>query len=335
MPETSRASTLRPRLFALLKIALGVGLLWLLHHRGLLDPSRILAALVREPLWMGATVVLHGAVFALLGVRWRLLARAGGIGIRHAVAQRLTFVSHFFSTCLPGNGAGDLVKGALLSRTGIAFSEVLGTMAVDRVAGMAGLFCSWNACMLAIGVLHPELRSLLFPILPFTAGVAILLVGSLFATSPLAAFATTWTRRLPSRGLVGRIAAQATAMLERMDRCAERPGPVALGLGLSLVVQVCFLATALCAARSLGLPLGILEVGAVLPLAALANAIPVSPGGLGVGESVASVALARLGHPSSSGAELMIVVRMAVMVWALFGGILYALSAVPGKVSKP
>lgn len=335
MPDTSRASTLRPRLFALLKVALGVGLLWLLQHKGLLDPSRILDAIVREPFWMGGTVVLHGAVFALLGVRWRYLARAGGIAIRQGVAQRLTFISHFFSTCLPGNGAGDLVKGALLSRTGIAFSEILGTMAIDRVAGMAGLFCNWNLCMAAISILHPELRSLLAPILPFTGIVAVLLVCSLFATAPLARLATRWTRRLPAKGIAGRVSAQAIAMLERMTLCTDHPGPVMAGLGISVVVQVCFVATALCAARSLGLPLDFLEVGAVLPLAALANALPLSPGGLGIGESVASVALARLGHPSSSGAELMIVVRMAVLVWALFGGIVYALSAFPARSSEP
>lgn len=335
MPEASGSPHLRRRLLAVLKIALGLGLLVLLHRQGILDPGRIFSALRDEPLWMGLVVVLHGLLFSLLGVRWWLVANRGGIALGMETSQRLTFVSHFFSTCLPGNGAGDLVKGVLLSRRGLRFPDVLGTMAFDRVSGMAGLFLNWSLCLGALAWWEPAVRPLLLPVLPFSLLAAAMLVGSLVATAPLARLASASAARLPAQALLSRLAAAAVAMLERMERCARDPRTVAWSLGISMVIQAVFLTLALCAARSLSLELGFLDVGAVLPLAALANALPLSPGGLGVGESVASVALARLGHSPQAGAELMIVVRLAVIVWAIVGGCVYALSSFGSRKVSP
>lgn len=327
MADSTATPLLRRRFFAVLKISLGLGLLWLLYRQGLLDPQRILSAMRDEPLWVGSTVLLHGLLFSLLGVRWWLVAARGGIPLRMETSQRLTFISHFFSTCLPGNGAGDLVKGVILSRTGLRFSDVLGTMAFDRVSGMAGLFLNWSLCMMALAWLEPAVRPLLLPILPFSVVAAAVLVGTLVATSPLARLAKRLSDGLSPASLLARLAESSLAMLARMERCARDRRTVAASLGISMVIQAVFVVLALCAARSLSLQLGFLDAGAVLPLAALANALPLSPGGLGVGESVASVAMARLGHPREAGAELMIVVRVAVMVWAIVGGLVYAFSS--------
>ena len=335
MPDSSGSPFPRRHLLAVLKVGLGLGLLALLHHQGLLDPRRILAALREEPLWVGLAVVLHGLLFALLGVRWWLVANRGGIALRMETSQRLTFVSHFFSTCLPGNGAGDLVKGVILSRTGLRFSDVLGTMAFDRVSGMAGLFLNWSLCLGALIWVEPSVRPLLLPVLPVALLAVTLLVGSLVATAPLAGIARSLGRRLPDRKVLTGLVAAAIGTLERMERCARDRRTVAGSLGISMAIQALFVVLALCAARSLSLELGFLEAGAVLPLAALANALPLSPGGLGVGESVASVALARLGHPPQAGAELMIVVRVAVVVWAIVGGLVYAFSSFGPRKEAP
>jgi uncharacterized protein (TIRG00374 family) len=335
MPEATGNASWRGRLFAALKIALGMGLLWLLHRQGLLDPARILSALRNQPLWVGLAVTLHGALFSMLGVRWWLVATRGGIPLRMATSQRLTFVSHFFSTCLPENGAGDLVKGVILSRMGPRFPDVLGTMAFDRVSGMAGLFLNWSLCMAALAWQEPQVRPLLLPILPFSIAAATLLVGSLAATSRLTSLARNVSGRLSGRPLPKRIASASVTMLERMERCAGDPSTVVASLGISMAIQALFVVLALCAARSLSLQIGFLDAGAVLPMAALANSLPLSPGGLGVGESVASVAMSRLGHPPEAGAELMIVVRIAVVVWALFGGLVYAFTSFAPRRGSP
>lgn len=305
------------------RILLGALLLWFLHEKGLLDAHHIGDAIAHHPFWVASAVVLHGILFLLLGVRWSYVAAAGHLHIPLRTAEKLTFISHFFSTCLPGNGAGDVVKGFLLSRTGIPFSEILGTMAIDRVAGMTGLFLTWNGCMVAVAALHPETRPLLLAVVPFTLPVAILLLASLYATASLGRIAVRIADRLPRKGIVGRLASEATTTLERMTHCTSRRSTVTISVTISVGLQLILLAVALCAARSLSLSLSLLEAGAILPLASLANALPLSPGGLGVGETAASLALARLGHPANTGAELMLVVRLAFTVWAILGGIIY------------
>jgi len=324
MAEPTPATGTRRHLATTLKILLGAFLIWFLHRQGLLDPHRILLALRRSPGWIALAAVSHGVLFSLLGLRWRNIARGGGIPLDHSDSQRLSFISHFFSTCLPGNGAGDLVKAALFSRRGIPLGEVLGTMAVDRVAGMSGLFLTWTASMSVVAWAQPQARPLLLAILPVAATGSLLLVASLFATAPLGRLFHRFAARLPRSGRMGTAIDHAAAMFDRMNHCASHPGRLLGALALSLLIQCFFLGAALCAARSLDIPLGFLEAGAVLPLASLANALPLSPGGLGVGESAASIAMSQLGHPASAGSELMLVLRLVTACWAVFGGVLYA-----------
>lgn len=317
------------------RILLGLLLLWFLHEKGLLDLQRVGTALAEHPYWVLAAVILHGAIFFLMALRWRAVAAAGRIAIPLWTSEKLTFVSHFFSTCLPGNGAGDVVKGLLLSRTGIPFSEVLGTMAIDRVAGMTGLFVTWNGCMATLAFLRPEVRPILLAVLPFTLPPALLLLASLYATSALSGWAARAARRMPRGGIVGRLASESVLMLGRMEHCASRRGTITAALLVSVVLQILLFLVAICAARSLSLSLDLVEAGAILPLASLANALPLSPGGIGVGESAASIALSRLGHPPNTGAELMLVVRLAFTTWAVLGGILYMSTSVHRRPTGP
>lgn len=319
----------RAHLATLLKILLGLSLLWLLREKGLVDFERIGNAFSDHPFWVAAAVILHGIVFVGIGIRWRHVASAGNVRIPVGTAQKLTFISHFFSTCLPGNGAGDLVKGVLLSRSGAPFSDVLGTMAIDRVAGMSALFLVWDACMIVLAALHPQVRPVLLVALSFSLPVTALLLTSLYATARLGRAFVGIAHRLPRRGLPGRIATEASSTLLRMARCTSNPMAVGKALGLSVLVQFTLLLVAVCAARSLSIPIGILEAGAIVPLASLANALPLSPGGLGVGESAATIASAQLGLPDHAGAELILVVRMALVFWAVVGGILYATTSIP------
>lgn len=329
--SAARAPWWRRHAGTALKVLLGASLLWLLHDKGLLDLGRIGQALARHPFWVGSAISLHGVLFALIGLRWRYVAMAGGVRFSIATSQKLTFVSHFFSTSLPGNGAGDLVKGVLLSRAGIPFSDVLGTMVVDRVAGMAGLFLAWNACMAAVAILHPQTRPLLLAVLPFSLAMTAMLLASLYATSGIGRLIERLASNIRDEGLAGRVASKAISTLRQMTLCTAKAETATVAVGISICCQCILFVVALCAARSLSIPLGFLETGAVIPLTSLANALPLSPGGLGVGETTASLAFAQLGHPPESGAEIMLVVRMALVTWAIAGGIIYAFSSIPKR----
>ena len=61
----------------------------------------------------------------------------------------------------------------------------------------------------------------------------------------------------------------------------------------------------------------------VCPLVFVATALPLSPSGIGVGETAASVLFAQFGV--ETGATLMLIVRLWFLVLQLPGGLLYVL----------
>lgn len=331
----------RKQLGTLLKVGLGIALVLMLWNSGLLDPGRILDAFRTHPLWVGLAFLLHGAIFLVLGARWSMVARRAGIPLPVGLAQKLTFVSHFFSSLLPGNGAGEVAKAWILTRHGIGEGEagttavrnpdgsvseivrrapartvprmlpVVGTMVLDRFCGMTGLFLAWCTCLVASLSLSPSLSPVLLPVL----GLASL--------GLLAMLATLWF--LPSLG--GRLEERLSGSrfgkwlgplqegLAALREAVADRGTVLRALGLSLVSQLLFYAACTACARALGHGVSFLTLGTTMPLAALSNSIPATPGGIGIGEFAAGSFLSALGFVSSTGAEIMLLLRL--VLWAL------------------
>lgn len=303
------------------KFGVGLILLALLWRKGLIDPVQLGRGFSRHPWLMAIGIGIHGILFFSLAVRWKIVLRANGIRVATHLVTRLTLVSHFFSTCLPGNGAGDLVKGWMFSRHGHAFEMVLGTMVLDRIVGMAGLFVSWSVFLFVGMAIHPGSASLLLPFLVFAllAGAALLGIaafsGRLLAS--LDGFAAV--RHKPS----GRILQFARRALLAVATGGASWSTLASMLALSLLIQSSYVATAWLAGRILSIPASLLACGAVLPLVSLVNALPLSPGGIGVGESVGAAAMSEFGVAGNAGAQIVLVVRIVSAFWAVAGSICY------------
>lgn len=303
------------------KFALGALLLSILWRKGLVDPERIAAAFSTHPRSMAAALGLHGLVFILLALRWRLFARAGRILLPVALSTRLTLTSHFFSTCLPGNGAGDLVKAWILSRRGIDFPAALGTIVLDRFVGMAGLFATWALFLAAALAVHPASTPLLVPFLVLAAfGSAAFLGAVFFSRRILSALGHPFFLAGPRRA---RLAGAVRRTLEPVAAGSGSPRALVAGLGLSVANQVCQIGTAWLAGRILSIPADLVACGAVLPLVSLVNALPLSPGGLGVGETTGAAAMREFGLAPDAGGQIVLVVRIASVFWALAGSLAY------------
>ena len=315
-----------------IKIGIGVALLGLLWHMGLIDPAQLGRGFSAHPWLMAATVGLHGAMFLLLAQRWRVVARAGGVEVATELASRLTLTSHFFSTCLPGNGAGDLVKGWIFSRRGTDFGVVLGTMVLDRIMGMAGLFVSWTV-FLAVGIaLHPGSSGLLLPFLGFgLVGAAGFLAIAAFSGRILSILDWIASRRGGRRWAIA--VGFARKILGPVAAGGASPSTLAKALALSLAIQSCYIATAWIAGQILSSSASLVSCGSVLPLVSLVNAIPLSPGGIGLGESVGAAAMREFGMAPDAGSQIVLVVRIASVFWALVGGLCY-LSLRPHKAAS-
>jgi glycosyltransferase 2 family protein len=299
------------------KFALGAALLAILWRKGLIDPARIATAFSEHPWTMAVAVGTHGLVFLFLALRWRLFARAGRIVLSTTLSLRLTLTSHFFSTCLPGNGAGDLVKAWILSRSSGAFTPVLGTIVLDRAMGMAGLFTTWAIFLAAALATRPESTRLLLPFLALAVLSAAAFLGAIVFSRRILA---VLDRMDPADGT--RRARLVRAVRDTVEPIAAGGASrklLAAGLCLSLANQGSQIATAWLAGRILSIPADLVACGAVLPLVSLVNAIPLSPGGLGLGESTGAAAMREFGLAPNAGGQIVLVVRIASVFWALAG----------------
>ena len=307
-----------------LKIAIGAALLGLLWNKGLIDPAALGRSLGRHPWWMTLGVALHGLMFLLLGARWKIILGANHIPATTALTHRLTLVSHFFSSCLPGNGAGDLVKGWLFSRRGTEFGSVLGTMVLDRILGMAGLFLTWSAYLAAAIASRPGSSRLLAPFFVVAVAAGAGLLGLVWFSRRIDTF-------LQERGEPeSRIGRELLGFLRKtvgpIAKGSKSHRAMAIGIVLALCIQNCYILTAWVAGTILSIPVDLVAAGAVLPLVSLVNAIPLSPGGVGIGEAVGAAAMREFSLPQDAGAQVVLVVRIASIFWAVVGGFVYMAS---------
>lgn len=312
--EPSPART-RQRWWGVGKLALGIGLLAFLLNTGAIDMGRLLVIRERWELFLLAQLFFMGQ-FALTLVRWRFLLAALAVPARWADVIRLGWIGLLFSQVIPGATGGDLVKGITVARESpgrraeAAFSVVL-----DRVLGLVGL--------LVLGVMALLLhqpgteQALLLDRLAWIFGAV--LVGALaggWALSREALWRLPILRRFLHRVPGG-------ALVERLGRglVQLRRQPHALLFGLLLSV----LAHGLGAVMQLCLASALLEGQAppaaqflfLVSVGQLATALPLTPGGLGVGEWAYERLFSAAG--SGGGSELMLLVRFSWVLWALPG----------------
>ena len=332
------------RFWTLVRIALGVFLVWMLWRTGLVAPERVLAAFSHHLGWVALALLSHAVVFAILGLRWSLIARTAGFPVSFSLGGKLAFVSHFFSTVLPGNGAGDLVKAWIASRQDLtksaestrlrnadgsftevvgrqsapvrmSLSQALGTMVPDRLAGMTGLLLAWFLCLSISLAARPDRLPLLAPFLAASLIGAAALLGTLFFLPAVSRWLSDWSTRSRFALLLKPL----REGLATLEGCGASRASLAKAVALSLLAQVFFFGAAYACAQALERSISYLTLGAAMPLVAFSNSIPVSPGGLGVGEGVAAAALRALGNPVEAGAEVMFLLRLVLWGLAMTG----------------
>jgi len=326
MPESGRTAA---AFKTIARVLLGIALLLLLWRRGLVDPVRLTAAVTAHPRLCLAAFVLQGLVLATMGIRWRILSRPSDLILGRWEAIRLTLVALAFSTCLPGNAAGDLAKGWILTRRGVPFAKTLGTMAVDRWTGITGLFLSWTLWTFVLVLEDPRIRVF------GTVLLAIAGTGAALGLS-ICLFGHSLVRFLPQpsagTGWWGRSTRMIRATLETAARSGAHAPAILTGVFLSCCTHQMMIAIGWCGARIVDVHARVYEIGALLPATMIANSLPLSPGGVGVGETVGALGFSRMGYPAWTGSETLLLVRLASVAWAL-PGLLVWLGTRSGKRS--
>ena len=231
-------------------------------------------------------------------------------------AFRLTYVGMFFNTILLGSTGGDLVRAYVVVRGHTERrAAALTSVGADRVIGLIGM-----ALLSAIAIETSDQRfARLAPWVLFTLA---LLVGA-----PLA-LVNPWLRRLVRfDSLLPRLPqGRRLAKIDQAVRTyASRPGALGGALLLSMGNHLC--ATACCYAigHALGDTQSFHDYICIVTVANAVSSIPLSPGGLGVGEVAFGTLLSLAGGLYMIGVATSLLYRLGLALLGLGGGIVLLL----------
>jgi uncharacterized protein (TIRG00374 family) len=280
----------------------------------------------------GADVSLLALMFLLLAAerlcaawRWHGLLRVVAPAMPFWPVMRVTLVSNFVGSFLPGGVGIEVLKVHGLARYVSDLPVALSSVLLERLFGLLGL-------MLMVGL------GLLVAPVDLPAGVLGLLgAGAILLALSGAGLLLPWPRRLMRAALAWLRLGPVMARFQHFERCLETYGRCPQALLAALVTgflfQVLRVVTVIVGAQALGLTVDPLLFAVVVPVGLLVALMPISIGGFGPRE--ATVALLGLaGVPPAAALALSLTREALGLATTLPGALLYArgpLTAAPAR----
>jgi len=273
--------------------------------------------LVRKPEALAIAIALYVVAGMISFQRWHVLLRAAHVDARFWRAQKLAFIGLFFNNIIPGMTGGDLVKAIMVARDHpeqrpAAILSVI----IDRIIGLLGLvLVAVGALLFQTGPQYEEMAKKLHWIL-----LAIAVGGVVMLSKKL--------RRLL---LLDRLmnALPFAETLHKLDRAAmlfrSARWQLVYSVAVSLVIHGMILIVIGVLGRAIGITIPFLDFYTLAPLALIAASLPISPGGIGVGEMAFVFLFAKANVPGAQALTLSFSYRAVMMAVSLIGGVLMAL----------
>lgn len=280
-PANRASRVIRRAVINFLELALGLVLLYWIYRQGLLD-LRALVDLTFDARFLAicttAVALVVGAV-ALLSIRFMLVLGLQGITLPFSLSFKLTLIGGLFGALPAGLVAGDAVKAAYLVRGNErGKSKGVAAVIVDRAIGFFSLFALGSAASVyawLAGVVEPEM----FP---------ILLIAPLFTLAGVLTVVVLTKLHRGGRGLPRRMISMLPQIMRNLmfaldnyvgngERLIQ---PVMISILSHALVVLQYYSVAALVRDSLPLD----RHFALDPLAMVLNAVPLTPGGLGITE---------------------------------------------------
>ena len=311
------SSTMKKSWMNVLRILISVGALAFLFWK--IGLGETLVVLRRADLrYLLAAFVLYVLSLVIRAYRWLVLLRSLDPRVPFGHLVRLYFVGQFFSSFLPSQFGGDVVRALELTQDTDS-SAAVGTVLLDRMTGLLSLF----AMGLAVLPFHAARMEpwLAWSLCGVTGGG--LIAGALVLEGRLL---RRLTGRLPAalslagQGSLAKIYAAVTG-------CGWRA--VLGALGVSVVFNVVNVIINWLCGQAVGTGISLGYFFAVTPLLSLSGLIP-SIGGWGVREAVSTAIFAPAGTSANVSAALGVSLGGVTLAAGLVGGILYGIAGLRG-----
>lgn len=315
--EEGRAPSRGRRItFGIVRLGIGVALLVVLGTTGILDWGALRGLLDR---WQFTALAVVAIATAISATAWRLCIllspRKFGLGL--GASLRLTFIGTFFNIAMPGSSGGDLIRIYYAAKGNDGRkAEIATILLLDRFIGLIAL-------VLYPVILAPLYLSLLLDnaalrTVVFSAAGIVAVIGFcawLFLRG--AAGAERWIRlldRVPGGEVIRRAAG--TLRSYGSDR-----RPLWKALSVSLGAHALGMLGFVLLARAVFTPGFEWVLFVIVPIGMVVNTIPLTPGGLGVGEAAFAVLFGMAGL--SGGPEVLISWRLVSVLVGLPGLLFY------------
>lgn len=307
----------------LLKVGIGLGLVYYVVRSGMID-WKLLGSHLLSP--RNAAV---GAGFFLLSwlcvsFRWYLLARKLGLTLSYKSMFELTMIGNFFNTFMPGSVGGDLIKAWYIAgrepkkRTRAIFSVL-----VDRIIGLS-VIVFYAAATLALFPerisIRPEMKLVAMALWGFTGAS---LLGAAVFFSPIG-------KRIFGHGIPAFLKplTDRVAFLHKIvDAGLEYRnhfGTIVMAVSLSAISMLGMNLFYKIQGDALGISMDLSQYFFIVPLALVASAVPILPGGIGVGQVAFFTLFQWSGVPNPEmGGSLCTAVQIYTILFSCLGAISY------------
>ncbi len=315
--DSARRSAARRLLLTLLRLAIGVALLAYLAKAGIVDFRALSKLFAVWPITFAAVTLLL-IDSALMSVRLSLLFRPQGLNLRFGTSMELTLVGFFFAIFLPGAAGGDLAKLFYTARgTGGRRIEIMTVVLLDRAIGLFSLLLLPLMFAPMVAQLFPSvfaLRSLLLIVGLLAFGVAAGFLVCLFSDSFINRVPGSALNRLTKNEFVHQV-------LGTIVTYRKNLGVLLAAIGASLVANLLLVFVTMLGVFAVAPSSWTPRMCLVIPIGHIVNSLPLTPGGLGVGETAFNALFNITGL--RGGAEALLCTRIWTAMVGLIGYAFY------------
>jgi glycosyltransferase 2 family protein len=309
----------REKLKLALKAILGVGLLVYVVRSKMID-FETLHTVLSNPLNLVLSVLFLGFSALCCATRWFLLVRAQGLGLSLKELFELTMIGNFFNTFMPGSVGGDLIKAWYVAgQEPQRKTKAVFTVLLDRVIGLS-VIVGYAACTLIFYThwlqAHQQLKVVAYSLWGFTTACLIgmlLFFSSAWNWGPLKQLLEV-LRKVPKLDTL-----IDSTVLYRQHR------PV-VGWAIFLSAISIFGTTLLYSLQgnNLGIETDFAHYFFVVPVGLTISAVPLLPGGIGVGQVAFFTLFKWTGMPNpEQGATLCTLLQVYTILFNCLGAVFY------------
>lgn len=286
---------MRDRLFSLLKLVIGIGLLFYLYTQ-LPNPRALWQQIASANLWLlSLGVVCYTAAVALGGVKWGILLHSVQVQVPTKRLLAHQWQAEFFNNFLPGQVGGDVVRGYGLAVDTKRSAAAAASVIIDRFIGLTVFMLAASVASISMLIWGRRADGSLFT-MDQRMAIRLIALGVIAVTLILlAVIAAMLSRRLKN------LAERVLARLPLADRTVPIWHALAEAFNAYRHQYRAMLLTALCSVLIVILTsiniwliseaiephsISLMAVLAINPIIVFLSLVPISPGGLGLRQSV-------------------------------------------------